>query len=74
MVCFKGFPWDTGLYLSMVDTVDALAESGSSFLVHRSLRRPKATKLQTIELSSFAQRFSIRVERGVDDGFKACYL
>jgi len=55
MVCFKGFPRDGGLYLSIVDAEDALAESGNSFLVHHSLRRPKAMQVPTIEPSSFAQ-------------------
>ena len=60
--------------MSVVDVEDALAESGSSFLVHCSLPRPKAVHVPTIEPSSFAQRFSIRVERGDDDGSEACYL
>jgi len=59
MVYFKGFLRDGGLYLSIVDAEDAPAESGSSFYVHRSLHRPKAAQLPTIEPSPFAQRFSI---------------
>ena len=74
MVCFKGFQWDGGLYLSVVDAEDAPAESGSSFRVHRSLHRHKAAQLLTIEPFSFAQRFSIRVERGANGGSEACYL
>ena len=74
MAGFKGFQWDGGLHLSVVDAEDAPTESGSSFLVHHSLRRPKAVHLPTIEPFSFAQRFSIRVERVADDGFEACYL
>jgi len=74
MVCYNGFLWDNGLYLSIVDAEDALAKSGSSFLIYRSLRTPKATQVPTIESSSFAQRFSIRVERGANDGSEACYL
>ena len=68
MVCFKRFQWDGGLYLSVLDAEDTSAELGSSFLVHRSLRKPKAAQVLTIEPSSFAQQFSIRVERGADDG------
>ena len=49
-------------------------ESGSSFLVHHSLLRPKAAQVPTIESSSFAQPFSILVERGADDGSEACNL
>jgi len=41
----KGSSGNDGLYLSIVDAEDALAESGSSFLAHRSLRRPKATQV-----------------------------
>ena len=74
MVCFKGFQRDGGLYLFVVDTKDALVESGSSFLVHRSLHRPKAVQVLTIEPSSFAQGFSIRMESGADDGSEACHL
>ena len=74
MVCFKGFQRDGGLYLSIVDAEDASAELGSSFRVHRSLCRTKAAQVPTIEPSSFARRFSTRVERGADLGSKACYL
>jgi len=72
MVCFKGFQRDDGLYLSIVDAEDAPVNSGSSCLVHRSLRRPKVTLVKPIESSSFVQQFSIRVERGADDGSEAC--
>jgi len=73
MVCFKGLQQDGGLYFSVVDVEDALAELGSSFLVHHSLHKPKAAQVPTIEPSSFAHRFSIRVERGADDGSEAYY-
>ena len=75
MVYFKGFQRDGGLYLSVVDVEDALAESGSLFLFTvLCVRRPKAAQVPTIKLSSFAQRFSIRVERGADDCSEARYL
>jgi len=59
MIFFKGFQEDSGLYLSIVNVEDASAKSRSSFLVHRSLDKPKVAQMPTIELSSFAQRFSI---------------
>jgi len=70
---FQGVSAGGGLYLSIVDAEDAPTESGSSFLVHLSLRRRKSTQALTIEPSSFAQQFSIRVERGANDGSEACY-
>ena len=73
MVCFKGFQREGGLYLYVVDAEDAPTESGCSFLVHRSLHKPKAAQVPTIEPSSFAHLFSIRVERGADDGSEAYY-
>ena len=72
MAYFKEFQWGDVLYLSTVDAEDASAES--SFLIHHSLRRPKATQVPTIGPSSFAQWISIQVERGADNGSKACYL
>jgi len=45
MVCLKGFQRDIGLYLSIVNAEDAPVESGSSFLIHRSLHRPKAVEV-----------------------------
>ena len=66
MVCFKGLQQDGGLYLSIVDMEDALAESVRLFL------SPFFAQVPTIKLSSFAQRFFIRVERTADDGSEVC--
>ena len=54
MVCFKEFQRGDRPYLSIVDAGDAPTESGSSFLIHCSLRKPKAAQVLTIEPSSFA--------------------
>ena len=73
MVCFKGFQWDDGLHLSVADTEDAPAASGSSCLVPCSLRRTKVVaQVWPIKPSSFAQQLSIRVERGANDGSEVC--
>jgi len=74
MVHLKEFQWEDKFYLSVVDMEDALAELGSSFLVYCPLRRPKATHVSTIELSSFAQWISILVEKGADDDSDVYYL
>jgi len=55
MACFKEFQCGNRLHLSVVDAKDASTNSGRSFLIHRSLHRPKATQVPTIEPSSFAE-------------------
>jgi len=43
MTYFKEFRRGGRLYLSVVDVEDALAKSGSSFVIHRFLCMSKAT-------------------------------
>jgi len=64
----QGVPAGRWTLLIHCNMEDALAESVSSFL------SPFFAQVPTIELSSFAQRFSIRVERAADDGSEACQL
>ena len=63
MVHLKEFQRDGKFFLSVVDK-DNKPQSGSSFRVHRSLRRPKT---KAIELSSFPPKFSIQVKKGAND-------
>jgi len=73
-LCFVLSKLNNMLYLSMVDTKDALAEFGSSFLIQHSLHRPKAMYVLTIKSFSFAQHISIWVEKDANNGSKACHL
>lgn len=74
MVHLKEFQRDGRLLLSVVDKEGDDPRSGNCFQIYRSLRRPKANQTPVIEPSSFPSKFSIRVEKGAEDGSVGYFL
>lgn len=74
MVLLKEFQRDFRLLLSVVDKEGDDPRSGNCFQIYRSLRRPKANQTPVIESSSFPSKFSIRVEKGAEDGSVGYFL
>ena len=74
MVHLKEFQHDGRLLLSVVDKEGDDPRSGNCFRIYRSLRRPKANQTPVIEPSSFPSKFSIRVEKGAEDGSVGYFL
>jgi len=67
-VHLKEFQREGKLLLSVMDKEDDNPQSGSCFRIYRSLRRSSANQAPVIEPSSFPFKFSIRVEKGAEDG------
>ena len=74
MVHLKEFYCDGTLFFSGMDKEDDKPQLGSCFQVCCSLRRPKANQVPDIEPSSFPSKFSIRVEKGAEDGSVGYFL
>ena len=74
MVHLKEFQRDDRLLLSVVDKEDDNPRSGSCFRIYHSLRKPKANQTPVIEPSSFPSKFSVRMEKGAEDGSVGYFL
>jgi len=74
MVHLNEFQRNGRLLLSAVDKEDDNPQSDSCFRIYRSLRRLRANKRPGIEPSSFPSKFSIQVEKGVEDGSVGYFL
>jgi len=74
MVHLKEFQRDGKFLLSIVDKEDDKPQSGSCFQIYRSLRRSRVNQAPAIEPSSFPSKFSIRVEKGAEDGSVGYFL
>ena len=74
MVYLKEFQRDGKPLLSIVDKENDNPRSGNCFQIYRSLRRLKVNQTPVIEPSSFPSKFSIRVEKGAEDGSVGYFL
>jgi len=74
MVYLKEFQRDGKPLLFVMDKENDNPRSGSYFQIYRSLRRPRVNQTPVIEPSSFPPKFSIRVEKGAEDGSVGYFL